>query len=246
MTTETPNLCPITGKPLPVGYYLHPSVSVQIRKTARRVPGLYDDALRRVGGGAKISEMPSHGMHKDGILWPMLADLQAAENRVKGAALLGGMPLSDPCVKDAATWLTNNADQAARSQEAEKAYTLLRDAVKALTVMADRQAGRRLVICPDCGHKSYVTVGRLQTLCGECGIQVDVEDSNADLREQGLYTYMRKDLALEYVHMVTGITVSARQLKYMREKNLVTYAGEGRHAHYQPIQIIEALQNQKR
>ncbi len=242
MSTET-SLCPVTGKPLPGGYYLHPSVATQIRKNARRIPGLYDDALRHVGGASKISDgTPGAGQHGDRVLWSLLPDLQLIEEDTVTAARLAGMPRCSPSIKDAAVWLQHNADEATRCVQASRVYYLLKSVARRLTTMVDRQAGRRLVICPQCLTKAYISIGRLQVQCLECGTQVDVEDSNADLREQGLYRYMRKDLALDYVEMVTGVRVTKRQLKHLRDKGLVSFVGQPRFAHYQPNEIIQALQ----
>lgn len=237
------NLCPVTGKPLPSGYYLHPTVATQIRKNARRIPGLYDDALRHIGGTSKISDgMPGGNKTSDHMRWSLLPDLQLIEEDTVTAALLAGMPACSPSIKDAAIWLHHNADQATRCLEANRVYYLIKSVVRRLVTTVDRQAGRRLVICPQCLTKAYISVGRLQVQCLECGTQVGVEDSNADLREQGLYRYMRKDLALDYVEMVTGVRVTKRQLKHLRDKGLVTFVGQPRFAHYQPNEIIQALQ----
>lgn len=242
MTTETTRLCPVSGKPLPGGYYLHPTVATQIRKNARRIPGLYDDALRRIGGASKISDgMPGGNKTTDHLLWSLLPDLQLIEEDTVTAALLAGMPACSPSIKDAAIWLHHNADQATRCLEANRVYYLIKSVVRRLVTTVDRQAGRRLVVCQECLSKAYVPIGRLQVQCLECGAQIDVEDSNADLREQGLYKYLRKDLALDYVEMVTGTRITKRQLKHLRDKGLVTFIGQPRHAHYQPIQIINAL-----
>lgn len=247
MKPNNDRICPITSWPLPDGHTLHPALGVQVRKTAQRIPSLYGDALRHIGGGSKTVDGTPTGIRRgDRVLWSLLPDLQLIEDDVVEAARLTGMQGSTTIIS-AAKWISEHAQDFTRQPHAELAWHLLRSSVRRLATTVDRQPSRRLTICPACGAKTYTTTGRITIQCGECGTDINLQDANAALREQGQYAWMRKTLALEYVHMLTGIKLTNRQLKHLRDKGKVTYQGTPHRAHYQPAQIIQAItSNNKR
>lgn len=239
-------VCPVTGRPLPDGHTLHPVLGVQVRKTARRIPSLYEDALRHIGGGSKTVDGTPTGIRRgDRVLWSLLPDLQLIEDDVVEAARLTGMQ-GPATIISAAKWISAHAQDFTRQPHAERAWYLLRSSARRLATTIDRQPSRHLTICPTCGQKTYTSTGRITIQCGQCDTIINLQDANAELREQGQYTWMRKTLALEYVHMLTGIKLTNRQLKHLRDKGQVTFQGTPRRAHYQPAQIIHAIAGNNR
>lgn len=245
MKPNTDKVCPVTGRPLPDGHAIHPVLAVQVRKTASRIPSLYEDALRHIGGESKTMDGTPTGIrHGDRLLWSLLPDLQLIEEDVVDAARLTGMQ-GPATIITAAEWTATHAPDFTRAHDAARAWHLLRSSVRRLATTIDRQPSRHLTICPACGAKTYTTTGRITVQCVQCGALINLQDANAELREQGQYAWMRKNLAIEYVRMLTGIKLTNRQLKHLRDKGQVTYQGTPRHAHYQPAQIIQAITQNK-
>lgn len=233
--------CPVTGKQLPDGYYLHPELEVQLLKTVRRLPGLYDDALRHIGGASKAGDgMTGASSRGDRILWPALTRLQEAEQWVKAAALYAGAGRADS-FQTACDWLIKHSEDVLHCKRGSDAYWLARRALRRLQVLVDRQPARTLVLCGECDCKNYVTVGRVHAYCHDCGSALDVAGAYAEQREQAQYAWMSKRLAVEFVEMATGVKVSDRRLKYLREKGLVGFAGSPVSPVYQPNQIMAAI-----
>lgn len=131
MKPNTDKVCPVTGRPLPDGHAIHPVLAVQVRKTASRIPSLYEDALRHIGGESKTMDGTPTGIrHGDRLLWSLLPDLQLIEEDVVDAARLTGMQ-GPATIITAAEWTATHAPDFTRAHDAARAWHLLRSSAPA-------------------------------------------------------------------------------------------------------------------
>lgn len=239
-------LCPITGRPLPDGYYLHPSMRRRVEdlgRVIRFIPRAAEDVARgevRPGAryGGRVSRRASILLNTR-----VYDDVQD----MLDALTTWQTELGQHFHSNTTSWdefgrmVTRHADQILRWRHAPTMVDELEYTLQRCEHLASPPRARVYVSCPACQQGGYYRKGRTIVTCVHCEYPIEVRDMQATMWENALYMWLPKHYALQVVEITTGKTVTDRQLKSYRHKGQVHAVGAHPRYLYQPNEIITAI-----
>lgn len=236
--------CPITGQPLPDGYYLHPSTRPRVEdlgRVIRFIPYAAEDVARgEVRPGARYSGRVSRRatILLNTRVYDDVQDMLDALTTWQ-TELNCHLHTSTTSWDELGTTITRRADQILRWRHAPTMIDELEYTLKRCEHLASPPRARVYVTCPQCQQGGYYRKGRTTVTCVHCEHSIEVRDRQATMWENALYMWLPKHYALQVVSITTGREPTRSQLNHWERDGLVTSIG--RAGLYQPNEIITAM-----
>ena len=247
MTTPT---CPLTGRPLPDGYHLHPTLTPRIQRLGRDLALIVPDAIDVALGLRKHNTNTLNTPTRNGSI---LLNTRIYDDIQEMTSAIGywSKAINDYIKPDVAPrghetqghFITQHADELLRWHKAPIMLDEMEYSIKRCERLANPPYARTLVTCPTCNHRMYIRPIRTHAKCLECETQFDTITRKAQMWEAALYTWMPRDHAAAVVYLTTGREITRNQLKHWIRDGHVKPLGHRRLL--QPNEIITAMRTKR-
>lgn len=251
------NICPITGRPIQQTQTVHEAALQKLAAALADLPdlmGCLTDAVgKRLNRQGWAGPINTSGLPIDpevaavawGIRQTILIWTDEAVNYLTGRDTQHWTPTPDTWPLVQFFW-TNNAAKLTTWPDADRAIPQLIDAIELITKTVDKPPMRQFLgTCAECGHAIYHKTGHgsYATECTQCGAHFNYAQSRLDMMEKLSGAWLRSDLAIQAVRLLTGKEIKASTLRKWRARRKVYSRMVDGHRLYQPAHIIQALED---
>lgn len=245
----TAPICPITGQPLPDGYYLHPTLRTRVENLGRAMRYIPQIAQETGLGLIKPSRMYNAPTGKTSHPQMLPAVWEAIDEMLTviatWAPLISGH-LNQPAAGEyeaLGIQITTHADQLLRWHKAPTMLDELEYTLNRCEHLASPPHARRLTTCPTCNKRMYTRATRKHATCTQCEQTIQIQHRQADMWEAALYTWMPRTHAAAVVYLTTGREITRSQLKHWIADGHVKPLGQRRLL--QPNELITAMRSKR-